>query len=156
MAKLLVFSDTHHQTTASARIIGENKDVSAVIHAGDCTCDAEDLAAMYPDIPVHYVCGNNEFFANAPLSLILDIGGVRIFVVHGHLQRVKYEKTLSALKTAAKNAGAKLVIFGHTHVPYTEYFEDMTILNPGSARFTRTYAVAELENGKVKTEILKF
>ncbi|MCD8391122.1 MAG: metallophosphoesterase [Firmicutes bacterium] len=152
MSKLLIFSDTHGETAPCVDIILSSRGIDGIIHAGDCVRDAEDLEAAFPSIPIYYVRGNNDFFTRAPMSLNLEIGGARVYVTHGHMQNVKHELTLRTLKNEAR--GAALVVFGHTHQPITEYDGEMTILNPGSTLFSRTYAEAEITNGKVKTRIL--
>ncbi|MCH5211126.1 MAG: metallophosphoesterase [Oscillospiraceae bacterium] len=153
MKKILVFSDTHGYTDPCMSIIEKNRP-SVIIHAGDCTGDAEDLSYIYPDIPIYYVKGNNDFFSSAAMRMTVIIDGVRIFITHGHEQRVKYESDYRTLRAAAKEADASLIIFGHTHIPYTSYDYGVTMINPGSVRFSGTYAVVEIEKGKVNTKIL--
>lgn len=154
MKKILIFSDTHGYTDPCINIINNEEKVDAIIHAGDCARDAEDLEHIYPDIPIYYVKGNNDFFTAAPPHMTIIIDGVRIFITHGHEQRVKYEHNYTTLKAAALKSNAQLVVFGHTHIPYTSYDNNMTTINPGSVRFTKTYAAAEIDNGKLKTKIL--
>lgn len=153
MKKILIFSDTHGYTDPCIRIIEKAGPVSAVIHAGDCVRDAEDLEFIYPDIPFYYVRGNNDFLSRAPDRITALIDGKRIFVTHGHEQRVKYESSCATLRDAAAKSNPDLVVFGHTHIPYISYDYGITLLNPGSVRFTRTYAVAEIENGKINVRI---
>lgn len=157
MKRLLILSDSHGDTDRCINIINkfEGK-IDAVIHAGDCVRDAEDLSFIYPELPVYYVRGNNDIFTTAQGDLIIDIGGVRIFVTHGHDYRVKYELRYTTLAQKAQSVGSKLCVFGHTHMPYTDFVGEMTVLNPGSVRFGGTYAIAEIENGKVKTTILDY
>lgn len=153
MQKILVFSDTHGDINDCIDIINAEKLLSAVIHAGDCARDAEDLSSIFPNIPIHYVSGNNDWYSSAPLNLNLKIGGKNIFVTHGHGYRVKYEYNLSSLAEKARQNSADLVIFGHTHKPQTEYIGKMILLNPGSVRFTRTYAEAVIDGNEIKTRI---
>ena len=154
MKRILIFSDTHNQINSCIRLLMNMKNVDAVIHAGDCVSDAEDLHYAFPDIPMYYVRGNNDFLSGAPDKLTVTIGGKRILIVHGHNERVKYDLSLSTLTEKGEAANADLVVFGHTHMPRTEYRGKMIILNPGSVRFTRTYAVAEIEDDVLKTSII--
>lgn len=153
MKKILIFSDTHGHINRCLDIINSADRVDAIIHAGDYTGDAEEIAAAYPKIPVYYVKGNNDFFSPAPSHITAIIDGMRIYVTHGHEQRVKYEINYHTLRSAAANANPDLVIFGHTHIPYTSYDGAFPMINPGSVRFTGTYAIAEIENGNIKTAI---
>ncbi len=153
MHKILIFSDTHGSIDDCIDIINSEKSLDAVIHAGDCARDAEDLISIFPDIPIHYVSGNNDWYTSAPLDLLLKIGGKNIFVTHGHEYKVKYEYNLKTLSNKANQHNADLVIFGHTHKPQTEYIGKMILLNPGSVRFTRTYAEAVIDGNEIKTRI---
>lgn len=154
MKRILVFSDTHGNIDGCIDIIKKTPSVSAVLHAGDCVRDAEGLEAAFPSLKIYYVKGNNDFFTRAPSSMLIPIDGKRIYLTHGHEQRVKYEFHYTTLANRGEDVNADLVVFGHTHEPYTGYIGKMTLLNPGSALFTRTYAVVEIENGKLKTAIL--
>lgn len=154
MKRVLIFSDTHGYTDPCIQLINNTPNVAAVIHAGDYTRDAEDLSYIFPDLQLFYVKGNNDLLSRAPAQLTVIIGGARIFITHGHEQRVKYESRYNTLREHAKKSAPQLVVFGHTHIPYTGYDDDFITLNPGSVRYTRTYAVAEIEDGRVKTEIL--
>lgn len=154
MKRILIFSDTHGYTDPCISIINNTPDVAAVIHAGDCVSDAEDLTYIYPRMNILYVKGNNDLFSRAPSFLVTQIEGACIYITHGHEQRVKYDYTYRTLRSAAAKYKPHLVVFGHTHEPYTGYEDGFITLNPGSVRFTRTYAVAEIEDGKVSTQIL--
>lgn len=156
MKRILIFSDTHNDINLCIRILTKIKDVDAIIHAGDTASDAEDLHYAFPDIPMYSVRGNNDFLSRVPDKLTVTIGGKKILIVHGHNERVKYDLSLSALTEKGEAANADLVVFGHTHEPRTEYRGKMIILNPGSVRFTRTYAVAEIEDDVLKTAIVDF
>lgn len=156
MKRILIFSDTHGDINRCISIIEETKSISAIFHAGDCTADAEDLQSIYPQIPVYYVRGNNDWFSRESSIRVVTIDNVTIFLTHGHEQNVKYESELTTLIKSAKLYNPNLIIFGHTHVPQTEYKGGITIINPGSIRFGGTYAVAEIENGKLKTSIVEY
>ena len=155
MKKILIFSDTHGDITRCLDIIEKADSVSAIFHAGDYTGDAEDLESIYPNIPIYYVKGNNDYFSKTPSHMLVTIDGVKIFITHGHEQNVKYEYEFMTLRKAAEKYDPDLIIFGHTHIPYTDYKGKATLLNPGSIRYTGTYAEAEIENGKLKTKIIE-
>lgn len=154
MDKILIFSDTHNYIDPCIQIIKNTKDVKAIIHAGDCADDADDLKYIFPDIPVYNVRGNNDFLSSAPDKKLITISDKKILTVHGHIERVKYDLSLTALSELGEKYRADLVIFGHTHKPQTEYKNNMIIINPGSVRFSRTYAIAEFDGDIIKTSIL--
>lgn len=154
MKKILIFSDTHGYTNQCIDIIKETDVVSTVIHAGDYVRDAEDLASIFPNIPMYYVKGNNDIFSDAPMKMNIEIGGKRIFITHGHEYRVKYEADYRTLVEKGRAENADLTVFGHTHIPYTSYEGKMTVINPGSVIFSKTYAVAEIDGDRLKTRIV--
>lgn len=156
MKRVLIFSDTHGDTDRCVSIIRGAGHVDAIIHAGDCVSDAEDLSYIFERIPVYFVKGNNDFFTRAPEKLTVIIGGVRIFIAHGHEQRVKYEGDYRTFKAAAKDADAALAVFGHTHIPYCEDTGNIVAVNPGSITYSRTYAIAEIDKGKVRARIEEY
>ena len=51
----------------------------------------------------------------------------------------------------AKDRGAQIAMFGHTHKPYLDIRENITVLNPGSLSFPRqdgrkpSYMLMELD-----------
>lgn len=155
MKRILIFSDTHGNTDRCIDLI-EKIPADAIIHAGDYVSDAQELKAMYRDIPFYYVQGNNDIFSNAPAKITLEFEGKRFFITHGHNYNVKYEIKYTTLFEQGKKENADLIIFGHTHVPYTDYREGLTIINPGSIKYGGTYAVAEIENGELRTSILDY
>lgn len=155
MKRILIFSDTHGYIDNCINIIGSDERVNMIIHAGDCVRDAEDLASVFPNIPVYYVRGNNDWYSKAPGDVTLETGGKKIFITHGHDYSVKYEADYRTLAKRGSEIGADLVVFGHTHTPYTGYIGKMTVLNPGSVRFTGTYAAAEIDGSELRTKIFE-
>lgn len=154
MKKILIFSDTHGYIDNCISIINNTDIVSAVIHAGDCVRDAEDLASIFPNVPMYFVRGNNDWRSNTPDKMTLEISGKRIFVTHGHEYAVKYEHDYRTLVNRGRKESADLVVFGHTHIPYTAYEGTMTVINPGSVRFSKTYAIAEIDGVNLRTKIV--
>ena len=134
--KLLILSDTHRSLGFACEAI-EKEAPDAVIHLGNHLGDAEDLSFAYQDPDFYYVPGNCDYAPTVPQMLTLEFDGVRIFATHGHLFGVKRE--LTALADAARERGAQLALFGHTHVQCLETIGGVTLLNPGAAgRFGRS------------------
>lgn len=143
--RLLIISDSHGSGIVD-RIINIEKDAKHIFFLGDVLGDIEDLKYEYSDRIFHIVPGNCDFYSQlSPVDLV-DIEGVKIFYTHGHLHGVKY--TTVNLLEAAKNCGADIALFGHTHIPVTEYEDGVHIVNPGSCSRPRdggaTYAVIDL------------
>lgn len=155
MKRILIFSDTHGDINHCLHLIETSERVDAIIHAGDYVGDAEDLKSIYPNIPIYNVKGNNDIFTTAPLHMTVVIDGIRIYITHGHEHYVKYDSTYASLCKAAAKANPDLIVFGHTHIPYLEHKGSYTLLNSGSTRFSHSYAIAEIENGKLKTTLME-
>lgn len=154
--RILVFSDTHGVTDYCIRIINNIKHagIDLILHAGDYTGDAEDLSYIFPEIPIEYVRGNNDF-TRTPSDLVIDAENHKIFLTHGHGYRVKTEEDYRTLAEKAVSLGCDTAVFGHTHIPYLSTDRGITVLNPGSVRYSGTYAVIEIEGGKLKADIIK-
>ena len=149
--KVLVVSDSHGNINAlrrAAAITGPD----VVLHLGDHDSDCAEIRSILPDAMIRAVRGNCD-----PTSRELDadefvLEGKRIFMVHGHNHGVKY--SLDSLVTAGMYMEADIVLFGHTHRPYAEYYDDMLVLNPGSIGMgKKTYAVLEIGHGAVSYEL---
>ncbi len=154
MKRILVFSDSHGDIDLCIDAVSRIP-ADMIIHAGDYVRDAEKLTARFPDKDIRYVQGNNDLWAKAPKELIIEEDGVRIFVVHGHEQRVKYEMNYSTMAKAARERDCSMAVFGHTHIQYEGETDGVKLLNPGSTLFGGTYAIIEIENGSAKTCIMQ-
>ena len=147
MKRILVFSDTHGSLKLCKRII-DRIPCDMIIHAGDYVSDAQELKKLYPDKDILYVKGNCDTFSYAPAYEITELDGVRIFIAHGHEQRVKYEHDYASMVRAAKEHNCTAAVFGHTHIEYAEEHDGVYLLNPGSAKYGGTYGVIEIDDGK--------
>ena len=61
------------------------------------------------------------------------------------------------LKSAARQQNADIALFGHTHVPYTEYDNGLWIMNPGALRrFELSYGLIDIQKGNVLVHTATF
>lgn len=130
--KILVMSDSHG-TVAYARRAVELLRPDAMVHLGDHYADAQALAEAYPRIPLYCVPGNcdaNRCPPEARSWLCCDVGGVRLFMAHGHEQWVKF--TTARLEKQAASMNAQAALYGHTHLPDRKQGDRMWIFNPGA------------------------
>ena len=132
MTKICVFSDSHGHAGNMIAATGLEKP-DAVFFLGDGERDVEELADSYPDLPIHAVRGNCDFFSNEKSSLCCRIEDVTIYATHGHMSRVKYEYDLETLTSQAVEAGADIALFGHTHSQQIMHKRGVTLVNPGQA-----------------------
>ena len=147
--RILVFSDSHKNTDACARVIENIIGVEMILHAGDHASDCMELEKMFPDIEFKYVSGNCDF-TTAPSELLIEVCGKRIFLTHGHGYAVKYDTDYYTIINKGICQNADLVVFGHTHIPVCDFSKKVPIINPGSIKHSGTYGVVEIEDGKLK------
>lgn len=148
--KILVLSDSHSGRSFMHYCVDAVKP-DQIIHLGDHYEDGTVIAEDYPHLRVHQVPGNCDFFSGArsqPPVMCYEIGGVRFYMTHGHLQGVK--GGIEKLLADAAEKGAKVVCFGHTHEALCFQTERMWVLNPGSCRsWSGSAGVVEIANQKV-------
>jgi len=127
---LMIISDTHGRTTAVINVLIENKEITHLVHLGDMVRDAEDIQAAFPHLIVIKVEGNNDFWSREKEELVFDWHGLKIFACHGHRYGVRSSK--GVLATRAKQVGADIALFGHTHIKFDEEIDGVRLLNPSS------------------------
>jgi hypothetical protein len=155
--RVVVLADTHLTPRSPRGLPGACTallaEADAVIHAGDIvTRHLLDELAGYG--PVHAVLGNNdrELVGQLPEVLELDLGGVRVAVVHdsgpakGRPARLR-----------RRFPDAQVVVFGHSHIPVLAEGEGGQLLcNPGSPTQRRrqphhTVAALDLDGGAIRS-----
>ncbi len=151
--KALVLSDSHGGFNNLVKAVENENDISMIIFAGDVQKDVDKLIKAYPQIPVAYVLGNNDWFVHdVPFEITFTFAGKRVFLTHGHKYNVK--SGLYSLLMKSKEVNADICIFGHTHTAYNETTDGVLMLNPGTAWLS--YAVLEVDSsGKISAEIKK-
>ncbi len=133
--QFLVFSDSHGHSEGMASVIAADPTVRDVIFLGDGLSDLLPLRRRFPDHRFRTVRGNMDFLAagfDTPDEDIFALYGLRVFLCHGHTLGVKGGTTTA--EKYAKRAGARVLLYGHTHIPEERYLpeDDLYILNPGS------------------------
>ena len=134
--RILIVSDTHGRLGNVEMVLEKVKPIDMMIHCGDIERDEEYLR-MIAGCPVYMVSGNNDWGLALDRELMIQIGKYRVMVTHGHHYSVYYD--LNALAQVAKDKGADVVMFGHTHVPAIERIDGITLVNPGSLTLPRQY-----------------
>ena len=127
-----IFSDSHGERDALDALLEKMGHIDAACFLGDVASDAmhlRDRLGKMPHEPVLYaVRGNNDLASMLPDNLLIELGGHRIHMEHGHRC-----SSLMTLAYRAKDRGADVALFGHTHEPLCEYAYGVLLLNPGSA-----------------------
>jgi putative phosphoesterase len=166
---IALMSDTHmperwHELHETLPKIFQNADL--ILHAGDVgeLWVLDKLSAIAPVVAVH---GNDEpqvAIDSLPLTQIVTINGIRILVWHSHYEdrvdemesrripgmRVKLER----IARYGRRVGAKIVHFGHWHIPLQCEIEGVSLINAGgiatgnyvTRQQIQTTAVLTIEN----------
>ena len=147
--KILVLSDSH-AAMGFMRCCIEATCPDAVIHLGDYYKDGQSLLEEYPHIPFHQVPGNcdlNRAYLPDPETKLLELGGVRFLITHGHRHGVK--QGLHHLLIDARASHVQAVLFGHTHSALCQREENLWILNPGPASWGGSAGLITIQSGQI-------
>ena len=130
--RILVISDSHGDEFSLRYAIECQEEAKMVIFLGDGCRDAVTVSQSFPDRKFVLLKGNCDFACAYPEHSIEHIGGKTLYCTHGSSENVKY--TLSELIYRAQSANADIALYGHTHIPVTDYRDGLHIFNPGSTR----------------------
>lgn len=157
--RILVVSDTHNKHEYLDMAI-EEVQPDRIFHLGDgdgCEIYMEAVAGC----PVEIVRGNCDFASTLPAEVVMRVGAHVVMLTHGHYYQVNYGT--EELVEAAREKGADVVMYGHTHVPDVSEHQGVLVINPGSISYPRqrgkepSYAVVEVdEKGEFSCEIRYF
>ena len=78
----------------------------------------------------------------------MTVCGVKLYMTHGHLHKVKL--TQSMLLADARAAGAQAALYGHTHCAECRQEPDgLWVLNPGAGGYGGSVGLIETQNNKI-------
>ena len=158
--RVLVVSDTHIPDFAKRlpeQVLSEARQSDVILHAGDVTSAAvlEELSGY---APVHAAMGNGDgpdvSAWGARHEVQVDLDGIETAMLHiggpskgreGRLRR--------------RFPDARLIVFGHSHIPVDVDVEGVRLFNPGSPTWKRrepvaTYGVLTVERGRIESKIV--
>ncbi len=156
-----VISDTHVPSRAprvpeAALRVFEDAAVELILHSGDLSVLAvlSQLEAYAPVVAVQGNVEQPEVIAALPIKRELVVGGCAIGLVHILGERKHYART-----ARLEFPDARVVVFGHSHVPYNQDADGLLLLNPGSATDRRaqphcTVALLTIEDGQPRAELV--
>lgn len=151
--KLVVVSDNHRDKEVLTWIQSEYAGADHYIHVGDSEMSEDQLTSL----GFYGVRGNYPFEPKFPNDLLLEFAGVKTFITHGHKYGVKLG--IYGLVEAAISLNVHLVLYGHTHQPKINEFENILFVNPGSASSQRSmyssFAVINIEEQRITIEIIE-
>ncbi len=150
--RIIVFSDSHGSKSAVHKVYERNEDADLFIFLGDGEREFDYVSELYSDKKSLAVCGNCDMCSMKKGVDITTAGGKKIVFLHGNAHDVKHTK--ETVKKLARDIGADIVLFGHTHQRYYEYCGGLFILNPGSISRPRdgklpSYAFIDITNAGV-------
>lgn len=151
--RIIVISDSHGRKKAVEDILYLHEKVQHVIFLGDGLRDLEDMEYIFPERTFYKVAGNCDWLSDENTSGMIELAGKRIFYTHGHIYGVK--SGIGPFKNVARQHGADIALYGHTHQPYTEYDDGLYVINPGSASPAGDgkvcYGIIDIEKGGIIT-----
>ena len=134
--KILVVSDTHRKDDNLKLVLSEECPLDMLIHLGDAEGSEHFLPdGVTPDCRMEMVLGNNDFFSRLDREREIDIAGHKAFITHGHYYGVSMGP--EGLVDEAKSRGCDIAMYGHTHRPFLDVIDGVTVLNPGSLSYPR-------------------
>jgi uncharacterized protein len=152
-----VIADTHMPRGARRLPLERLRAADAILHAGDFMelSVLHELEGLGP--PVHAVRGNvdsHELIVRLPLQRVVELGGVRIGMVHDAGPK---QGRLGRMRRRFPDADA--VVFGHSHIPLHEEHGGFQIFNPGSPTERRrqprhTMGLAHIEDRTLTFELI--
>ena len=104
--QVLVVSDSHGNVDNMVRAV-EWVQPDYVLHLGDCQRDLEALRREFPGLAMEGVPGNCDWGSYDQKERLIELGGVRILMMHGHTRNVK-SSPMAAMYAAkgVRRAGA--------------------------------------------------
>ncbi len=158
--KVAVIADTH--TSGASRPVPEGawpylESADHILHAGDVT-DPALLDEMQALAPVTVVMGNCDGWDvrdwGAREEAVVELGGIKIGMLHDSGPK---EKRWERMRERFPDA--RVVVFGHSHLPWNEDREGLLVFNPGSATWKRqapgtSMGLFWIENGEIEAEIV--
>lgn len=133
--KIGVIADTHIPEAAKeipSKILEDFKAVDMIIHAGDLVSFSVIRQLETSCKNVNAVWGNmdpQDLRKRLAQTLLLDIKGFKVGVMHGHGHPANL---ISLISKTFENDFVDLIIFGHSHVSFNQEEKGILFFNPGS------------------------
>jgi putative phosphoesterase len=116
-----------------------------VVFLGDGHIDFERAKPLLEGKRVYEIQGNNDFHCKYPKNQIINEGGLKIYITHGHYEYVK--SSMGKLISIAKRNDCQLVLYGHTHLQQENNCAGIKLFCPGALRSDEYGVVDIVDNG---------
>ena len=130
--KIGVISDTHvpHFKKLPEAIWEQFGEVELIIHAGDLSVLSvlDELETIAPVVAVQGNVEEDEVMLKLPIKREIVVGHCRIGIVH-----ILGDSHNRARVARQEFPTARVVVFGHSHIPWNEDVNGQLLFNPGSA-----------------------
>jgi putative phosphoesterase len=84
----------------------------------------------------HVTAENKAFLRTLQHEIRFDADGKRVLLVHGSPRKINEylfeDRPLSSFQRLAASSNADIIVYGHTHKPYTKLVDDVLFVNVGS------------------------
>ena len=145
--RYIIFSDSHgmsgNMRTAIKRNLVPGAGLDGMLFCGD-GFDGAKLVAKDCDQPS--APGKSD-----PAEVLAELAGHKILLIHGHRHYVTDSTDFA--EDRARKAGAEVLLFGHTHIRYERYVNNLYIFNPGSIALPRdgrpSFGILELHGNDI-------
>ena len=154
--RLGVISDTHGWLDPQIHTLFQG--IDAILHAGDIE-DEDTLIELQTIAPVTAVRGNMDRYGRLSLHdewIGTSFGSLRVFLVHDLGSPLSVRPRL---RQSIDRYLPHVVVFGHTHQPYSAFQRSILYFNPGSASRARgghpnSVGLLTFENSQCSGEII--
>ena len=106
--RILVLSDSHGNVDNMARAV-ELTAPDRVLHLGDCQRDLTALRARFPALPMEGVPGNCDWGSCDQPERLLEIGGVRIFVLRKVMSSTEPSRDAVLIQSPSSKGFSKIM-----------------------------------------------
>jgi uncharacterized protein len=137
MKRIAVFSDTHGNRKEMRDVLTRFGGIDTMLHLGDGIADGEAVAREF-DIPFLGVTGNEDGAADLPRDRIITAGAWRMLALHGDQFDIgfydsaqKWIENKRKMAAIAALRGARVLLFGHSHVAMLGECDGVLLCNPG-------------------------
>jgi uncharacterized protein len=132
--RLAIVADTHSHPHPNAAKHLAALEPDAILHAGDIG-DLRVISDLETIAPVIAVRGNiDERVTTVPDAVTIDVragdaSALKLLLLHIAVYGPKIRPDAARL---AASAGARIIVCGHSHVPFAGRDKGLTVFNPGS------------------------
>lgn len=157
---VLIASDSHGRVDRLRSLFEMHKNADALVYLGDGLTDLDRAGVRDYRFTVFALKGNCDgstgslTVLRAKEELAFNLDTVRFFALHGHTRGVK--STIVNALYAAESNGADVLLYGHTHEPFSTYLpageynlsKPMYVFNPGSVA-DYSFGLCEIRDGQI-------